>query len=119
MLWPLWKQPTQAGTNRIAAARRIVVKIGSALLVDRATGRLDAPWFDDLVTDLARLRKRGQEVLVVSSGAIALGRRHLGLRAARCGWKRARRPPPPARSGWRTPGRRRWRATTSRSRRCC
>jgi glutamate 5-kinase len=66
--------------NRIAAARRVVVKIGSALLVDRATGRLDAPWFEDLVADIARLRKRGQEVLVVSSGAIALGRRHLGLR---------------------------------------
>jgi glutamate 5-kinase len=73
-------QPTPASTNRIAAARRLVVKIGSALLVDRATGRLDGPWFEDLVTDLARLRKRGQEVLVVSSGAIALGRRHLGLR---------------------------------------
>jgi glutamate 5-kinase len=66
--------------NRVAAARRLVVKIGSALLVDRASGRLDAPWFEDLVADIARLRKRGQEVLVVSSGAIALGRRHLGLR---------------------------------------
>jgi glutamate 5-kinase len=66
--------------NRITAARRIVVKIGSALLVDRASGRLDAPWFEDLVADIARLRKRGQDVLVVSSGAIALGRRHLGLR---------------------------------------
>lgn len=69
-----------APANRIAAARRIVVKIGSALLVDRASGRLDAPWFEDLVSDLARLRQRGQEVLVVSSGAIALGRRFLGLR---------------------------------------
>jgi glutamate 5-kinase len=67
--------------NRIAAARRVVVKIGSALLVDRASGRLDAPWFEALVEDIARLRKRGQEVLVVSSGAIALGRRHLGLRS--------------------------------------
>jgi len=71
---------SQPQGNRIATARRIVVKIGSALLVDRATGRLDAPWFDALVADIARLRKRGQEVLVVSSGAIALGRRHLGLR---------------------------------------
>jgi glutamate 5-kinase len=71
---------SQAQANRIAAARRVVIKIGSALLVDRASGRLDAPWFEDLVADIARLRKRGQEVLVVSSGAIALGRRHLGLR---------------------------------------
>ena len=71
---------SQVQTNRVAAARRVVVKIGSALLVDRASGRLDAPWFEDLVADIARLRKRGQDVLVVSSGAIALGRRHLGLR---------------------------------------
>jgi len=71
---------SQVQTNRVASARRVVVKIGSALLVDRASGRLDAPWFEDLVADIARLRKRGQDVLVVSSGAIALGRRHLGLR---------------------------------------
>jgi len=72
---------SQAQGNRIATARRVIVKIGSSLLVDRASGRLDAPWFESLVADVARLRKRGQEVLVVSSGAIALGRRHLGLRS--------------------------------------
>ena len=81
MLWPeMNTDSSQVQTNRVAAARRVVVKIGSALLVDRASGRLDAPWFEDLVADIARLRKRGQDVLVVSSGAIALGRRHLGLR---------------------------------------
>ena len=81
MLWPeMDTDSSQVQTNRVAAARRVVVKIGSALLVDRASGRLDAPWFEDLVADIARLRKRGQDVLVVSSGAIALGRRHLGLR---------------------------------------
>jgi glutamate 5-kinase len=74
------RDSSQPQTNRIADARRVVVKIGSALLVDRATGRLDAPWFEDLVADIARMRQRGQEVLVVSSGAIALGRGHLGLR---------------------------------------
>jgi glutamate 5-kinase len=74
-------QAHEQPANRIATARRIVVKIGSALLVERASGRLDAPWFEDLVADLARLRKRGQDVLVVSSGAIALGRRHLDLRS--------------------------------------
>ena len=66
--------------SRLVAARRVVIKIGSALLVDRATNSLDRPWFEGLVEDIARLRGRGQEVLVVSSGAIALGRRHLGLR---------------------------------------
>ena len=63
----------------IAKARRIVVKVGSALLVDGASGRLNRAWLETLADDLARLRKRGQEVILVSSGAIALGRRTLGL----------------------------------------
>ncbi len=63
----------------IAKARRIVVKVGSALLVDGASGRLNRAWLETLVDDLARLRKRDQEVILVSSGAIALGRRTLGL----------------------------------------
>ena len=63
----------------IAKARRIVVKVGSALLVDGASGRLNRAWLESLADDLARLRKRGQEVILVSSGAIALGRRTLGL----------------------------------------
>ncbi len=60
-------------------ARRVVIKIGSALLVEQATGRLNRAWMETLASDIARLRARGQEVLLVSSGAIALGRRHLGL----------------------------------------
>ncbi|MFU8895754.1 MAG: glutamate 5-kinase [Gammaproteobacteria bacterium] len=72
---------SQSAAEHIASAQRIVIKIGSALLVDRDSGLLDAPWFEDLVADIARLRKAGREVLVVSSGAIALGRRYLGLRA--------------------------------------
>ena len=72
---------TIGGAAPLKAARRVVVKIGSSLLVDKATGRLDEPWFESLIADVARLRARGQDVLVVSSGAIALGRRHLGLRA--------------------------------------
>jgi len=65
---------------RLAGARRIVVKIGSSLLVDPSTGRLDDLWFASLVDDVAGMRSRGQDVLVVSSGAIALGRRYLGLK---------------------------------------
>jgi glutamate 5-kinase len=60
-------------------ARRIVVKVGSALLVDQDTGRLNRSWLETLIEDLLRLRKRGQQVVLVSSGAIALGRRQLGL----------------------------------------
>lgn len=59
--------------------RRITVKIGSALLVDRATG-LRREWLASLVADIASLAQRGADVLVVSSGAIALGRTILGLK---------------------------------------
>ena len=72
-----------AGGSRLSRARRVVVKIGSALLVDAATGRLNRAWLETLAADLAALRKRGQEVILVSSGAIALGRRQLGLAPGR------------------------------------
>ena len=62
----------------LAAARRIVVKVGSSLLVGE-DGAPDAAWLADLCADLARFRSEGRQVLVVSSGAIALGRRRLGL----------------------------------------
>ncbi len=65
----------------LTAARRVVVKVGSSLLVDAASHRLKREWIESLVLDLMRLRQRGQEVLLVSSGAIALGRRQLGLAA--------------------------------------
>ena len=61
------------------SARRIVVKIGSALLVDRATGRLRATWLNSLADDVAALAGAGKEIILVSSGAIALGRHALGL----------------------------------------
>ena len=62
-----------------AKARRIVVKIGSALLVDARTGTIKASWLASLIDDLADAKVRGADVIVVSSGAIALGRRTLGL----------------------------------------
>jgi glutamate 5-kinase len=65
--------------QRLDTARRLIVKIGSALLVDQATGTIHRTWLEALMEDLARCRSRGQEVLIVSSGAIAVGRRHLGL----------------------------------------
>ncbi|MGF6173270.1 glutamate 5-kinase [Ensifer sp. 4252] len=60
--------------------RRVVIKIGSALLVDRATG-LKKAWLDAMCADIAALRAKGVDVLVVSSGAIALGRTVLKLPA--------------------------------------
>ncbi|MFZ8985781.1 MAG: glutamate 5-kinase, partial [Steroidobacteraceae bacterium] len=70
-----------ARARRLVRARRVVVKVGSALLVDAASGRLNRTWLESLADDLAILAGRGQQVVVVSSGAIALGRRHLGLPA--------------------------------------
>jgi glutamate 5-kinase len=70
---------TSAHGSPLTTARRVVVKVGSALLVDQASGRLNRSWLETLVADLLRLRKRGQDVILVSSGAIALGRRHLKL----------------------------------------
>ena len=60
-------------------AKRIVVKIGSALLTDRATGQLKAEWLNSLMDDVAALTKDGKDVVLVSSGAVALGRHKLGL----------------------------------------
>ena len=70
-------------SERLAGARRVVVKIGSALLVEPATGALRRDWLDALADDIAAMRKRGQEVVVVSSGSIALGRHRLGLTTQR------------------------------------
>ena len=66
-----------SGVDPLVATRRVVIKIGSALLVDQKTG-LRQQWLFGLAEDLAQLRKQGCEALVVSSGAIALGRRILG-----------------------------------------
>lgn len=57
---------------------RLVLKVGSALLVDRA-GAVRREWLSSLAAEIAEKRRQGQEVLVVSSGAIALGARRLGL----------------------------------------
>ena len=70
---------TTSGVDQLAGYRRIVVKIGSALLVDRATG-LRREWLASLAADVASLAREGREILIVSSGAIALGRNVLKLK---------------------------------------
>jgi len=72
----------RARARRLTTARRLVVKVGSALLVDGRSGRLNRQWLESLAADLARAHGRGQQLIVVSSGAIALGRRHLGFESA-------------------------------------
>ena len=67
-----------SAAETLARARRLVVKIGSALLVGEG-GEIRRGWLDALAGDVARCRARGQEVILVSSGAVAVGRRRLGL----------------------------------------
>ena len=62
----------------VRAAKRLVIKIGSALLVDRKTG-LKQGWLSALAMDVAEAKVRGADVVLVSSGSIALGRTVLGL----------------------------------------
>jgi glutamate 5-kinase len=69
--------------RRLVQARRVVVKVGSALLVDERSGRVNRRWLGSLADDLKRAHDRGQQPIVVSSGAIAIGRRHLSVPAGR------------------------------------
>ena len=71
----------KVGAPALETAKRLVVKVGSALLVDEEKGDIRRAWLDALADDIARLKRRGVEVLMVSSGAIACGRRHLSLTA--------------------------------------
>ncbi|WGW02965.1 glutamate 5-kinase [Tropicibacter oceani] len=67
--------------DALSTAKRVVIKIGSALLVDRATGQLRADWLRAMAQDVVALKARGADVILVSSGSIALGRGVLGLPA--------------------------------------
>ena len=77
----------------LSTAKRVVIKIGSALLVDRESG-LRGDWLKALAEDVAMLKKNGTDVVLVSSGSIALGRGVLGLPNTAC---------PPAPNGTRAP----------------
>src|SRR4051812_36481002 len=66
-------------TPALTDFRRIVVKVGSSLLVDAGAGRVNETWLASLADDIARLHGEKRDILVVSSGAIALGRAVLKL----------------------------------------
>jgi hypothetical protein len=96
-----------------------VIKVGSALLVGK-DGQPRREWLAALVAEIAAARARGQDVIVVSSGAIALGARRLGLAKGGRGALPMRRPPP--RSGrlrWRASGPNCWPPMASLPRRFC
>lgn len=69
--------------NTLIQGKRLVIKIGSSLLVDDATGTIHYEWLSSLIDDIVKYCKAGQEIILVSSGAIALGRRHLKLKAGK------------------------------------
>ncbi|MBT3238742.1 MAG: glutamate 5-kinase [Rhodospirillaceae bacterium] len=66
-------------TTDLSQAKRIVVKIGSSLLVDESKGTIHRTWLAAMADDIAACRARGQQVVIVSSGAVAVGRKHLGF----------------------------------------
>ncbi|MGY6770663.1 glutamate 5-kinase [Komagataeibacter xylinus] len=70
---------TETALPQLSHARRVVIKIGSALIVDPQQAAPRQPWLDSVAQDIAALRAQGTEVVVVSSGAIALARHQLGL----------------------------------------
>ncbi len=76
---PVNPQPQHKPRPQWQSAKRIVVKIGSALLTDRVTGQLNNNWLASLIADVATLVSQGKQVVLVSSGAIALGRRIMEL----------------------------------------
>lgn len=75
----------------ITNARRIVIKIGSALIANQENGQLNEAWLATLIEDIAELHQAGKEVIIVTSGAVALGRQVLGIkkRSARLEEKQA------------------------------
>ncbi|ESQ93092.1 glutamate 5-kinase [Asticcacaulis sp. AC460] len=67
----------------LSDARRITIKVGSSLIIDAKSGEPNAAWMAGLAADIAALKARGCAVMLVSSGAVALGRRYLGLTRAK------------------------------------
>ena len=78
---PRTEDSHEAAAARFESCRRMVVKVGSSLLVDSATGKLRREWIESLADDIAEAQKRGRETIVVSSGAVALGRTEMALSA--------------------------------------
>ncbi|MGD8340259.1 MAG: glutamate 5-kinase [Gammaproteobacteria bacterium] len=70
---------TRSNLEYLDLAKRVVVKIGSSLFIDPKTDALDRGWLEALADDVAELCREGKEIVIVSSGAVALGRRELGL----------------------------------------
>ena len=66
--------------HKLGDGKRIVIKVGSALMADESKGAVRADWLANLAAEIAKLKAGGRDVVMVSSGAIAVGRLHLGLK---------------------------------------
>lgn len=67
--------------TRLKDAERVIIKIGSSLLVDRETGDVHETWLKSLATDVSELQAQGKQVILVSSGSVALGLSGIGLKS--------------------------------------
>ncbi len=76
---PHTNNSTPNAVDLIQQSKRIVIKIGSSLLIDTETGSPKLSWIDSFVDDVVALHKAGKEIAIVSSGAIGLGRKYLGI----------------------------------------
>ena len=84
-------------SDAIGAAGTIIVKIGSSLLVDEDRNAVNADWLASIARDIATLREQGKNVVVVSSGAIALEAAAWASAGGRLPSRKSRPPPPPDR----------------------
>ncbi|MDC0074537.1 glutamate 5-kinase [Alphaproteobacteria bacterium] len=65
--------------STLSKANRIIIKIGSSLLVEKKTGKINKEWLISFAEDIYKLQSDGKQILIVSSGAIALGKKYLGI----------------------------------------
>jgi glutamate 5-kinase len=77
--YPIIRQSSDMSLPELKNFRRIVIKVGSSLLIDSGKGEVKSAWLTALAADIAKLHADGRDVLVVSSGSIALGRSKLKL----------------------------------------
>ena len=70
----------KVNADALGKSRRLVIKVGSALLADETDGSVRRAWLASLAKEIAAMRAQGKDVVLVSSGAIAVGRQQLGLK---------------------------------------
>ena len=66
--------------KQLSSSKRLIVKIGSSLIIDNSVGKVRKSWLESLAFDVLSAKKRGTDVVLVSSGAIAIGRSLLKLK---------------------------------------